>query len=140
MSHNNDENICEHNNYNVLNYAFYSNDTKISIVQNSIINFNNNIINTPGIMYMDGNIILVNTGVYKVTYYVQAESENQISLNLNNVTLLNSIYSSTVINSGIFLFNNSVSNSTLNLINSTANTITLPELSNNAYLLIEQLS
>ena len=28
---------------NVLNYAFYSNNSDISIVQNSIINFNNNI-------------------------------------------------------------------------------------------------
>jgi hypothetical protein len=121
---------------NVLNYAFYSNNSDISIVQNSIINFNNNIINTPGIEYnIDGNITLVNIGIYKVTYYIQTETPNKICLNLNNVTILNSEYSSDLIDSGIFLFNNTDNNSILNLIN-----LSNTKLSNNAYLLIEQLS
>lgn len=129
MSNNQDEN-------NVLNYAFYSNDTNISIVQNSSINFNKNIISTPGIEYnTDGNTTLLNIGIYKVTYYIQTETPNKICLNLNNVTILNSDYSSELINSGIFLFYNSDNNSILNLIN-----LSDTKLSNNAYLLIEQLS
>ena len=121
---------------NLLNYAFYSNISDISIVENSIINFNKNIISTPDIEYnIDGNIILVNVGIYKVTYYIQTDTPNKICLNLNNVTILNSDYSSDLINSGIFLFYNSDNNSILNLINLSNN-----KLSNNAYLLIEQLS
>ena len=102
----------------ILDYAYFHGNVLQDVVVDGNVLFNNTGLNTANIVYLpSGDITLVNSGVYKITYYVQANQVANVALFLNNVILPESIYAATSssINYGQCIIASASSNAVLNL-------------------------
>ena len=93
------------------------------------LSFNNVIIQTPGLQYTNGgNILLINPGLYKITYHVHADNNNAMALTLNNNLINDSVYATQNgdrINIGMAIIS-APANSILNLRNVNNTNMTIP--------------
>ena len=126
----------------LLEYAYYYNNDQLAIGPNAMIHFNNLMLSSFGIIYNNGNVTLVNSGIYKITFYTYTSQSSQFALTLNGTVLLESVYTS---NYGQCMKAFST-NSILNLISTTNTTVVLPipngnnlQVGINASLLIERI-
>jgi hypothetical protein len=82
----------------ISEYAYYYNDVNQLVQPNNLIFFNQNL-QTSGIIYNTGNILIVNPGVYRFTFLVYSVQNSQLGIFLNNVVAPSSIYNSVNSNS-----------------------------------------
>lgn len=106
----------------IIDYAYFYNNVLQTINSNSNINFNQPIINTSGITYLNGNILIVNQGVYKVSIYTFFQQNEQISISLNGTILSSAIFND---NYGQCILTISQDNTTMNLVNTTSTNLNL---------------
>ncbi len=104
----------------LLDYAYFYNTEQLTLAPNSTVLFNQPIKSTSGIQYSNGNITLVNKGVYKITYFTSPLTPGQFAIVLNNNILLETVYNTTygqtiitTPNDGMILNLNNVSNDQL---------------------------
>ena len=115
----------------VPSYAYIYNTISEQVAINGRLTFNNTY-STPDITYINGIVTLQNTGIYKISYYVQTDMFNQLAIFVNNVLVPSSIYSSTT-TTGLQLNTAEViipvsTNNTLILSNITPNAINIGQL------------
>jgi hypothetical protein len=80
----------------ILDYAFYTGFQAQTVAENAPALFGNVVIQTPGLQYSsNGNITMVNGGLYKVMFRVQADNNNVVALALNGNVIADSVYATT---------------------------------------------
>lgn len=124
----------------IIDYAYFYNNIIQLVPSNTNITFNQQPINTNGILYTAGNILIVNKGVYKVSVYTLSQPGQQIALSLNGSILVDAVFNDNYGQTIITVPNN---NTTLNLVNTSTVNLTLPlpigiQLSVNASIIIER--
>jgi hypothetical protein len=127
----------------LIDYAYYYNTEELALQTNSIIQFNNTPITSSGIIYANGNITLINDGVYTVTSYILPNQNSQFAFYLNGIVIPESVYNSL---NGYFM-KSFPANATLTFVNTTNNSVIVPVTNNtglytgiNASVLIERIA
>lgn len=127
----------------LIDYAYYYNTEQLALQTNSIVQFNNTPITSSGIIYANGNITLVNSGVYAITSYILSNQDSQFAFYLNGSVIPESIYNT----SNGFFMKSFLANATLTFVNTTNNSIIVPVTNNtglytgiNASVIIERIA
>lgn len=80
----------------ILDYAFYTGFQAQTVAENAPILLGNVVIQTPGLQYSsNGNITMVNAGLYKVTFRIQGDNNNAVAFALNGNVIADTIYATT---------------------------------------------
>ena len=131
----------------VVQYGYFNGTQEQVVLNNSPVLFSNYWIDSSGVVCdLSGNITLVHTGTYKISFYVQSSQANQLSVYLNNAILLQSVYTSSGnLNTGQVIVSVLTPNTILNVVNITGITLTIPaligtQLGTNTSIVVEKLN
>ena len=105
-------------------YAYYSNTASQLVSQGNNVLFTDVNVQTAGLVYNAGagEVLIVNPGTYVVTLMIRSAQDGQISIYLNNTTL---VPSGVFINSGYCILDIGASNTLLSLKNTTVSALPL---------------
>lgn len=117
----------------IIDYAYLYNTDQLILQTNSPVQFSNPLVNSGGITYSSGNIILINPGLYSVNFIIHSTQPSSFALFLNSIVLSGSIYNT---NNGHMIVTVPTNNMILNLVNVSPINVTIPQLSNGIQLVV----